>query len=281
LTAVEITGRLQFIRRLAGLAVLGTLAPCSLGDGGAPFGGATAALAETVRLPARANPVIREQALPRPRPNSAAEPEIGAVPVAQEVELPPGFRELARQSGEPQIPGLTIVYLHPLGLPADARHWRNIIVHQTEGPAGSAKSMALAQSKNPTKRGVTVWVETDGTVYWSTAETVIPTHGDGANRNDNKYLDNAKTYHAVIKTNSIGVEFVGNYPDVARPATREQARAWLLLARFLQERYDIPAENIYAHNWIDYKDRRYCEGCDLASLARKLAYEPGKRVSGE
>jgi hypothetical protein len=141
--------------------------------------------------------------------------------------------------------------------------------------------MALAQSKNPTKRGVTVWVETDGTVYWSTAETVIPTHGDGANRNDNKYLDNAKTYHSVIKTNSIGVEFVGNYPDVARPATREQARAWLLLVRFLQERYDIPAENIYAHNWIDYKDRRYCEGCDLAALARKLAYEPGKRVSGE
>lgn len=175
---MEITARLQFIRRLAGLAVLGTLAPCSLGDGGGPFGGATAALAETVRLPARAKPVILEQALPRPRPNSAAEPEIGAVLVAQEVELPPGFRELARQSGEPQIPGLTIVYLHPLGLPADASHWRNIIVHQTEGPAGSAKSMALAQSKNPTKRGVTVWVETDGTVYWSTAETVIPTHGD-------------------------------------------------------------------------------------------------------
>jgi len=141
--------------------------------------------------------------------------------------------------------------------------------------------MALAQSKNPTKRGVTGWVETDGTVYWSTPETVIPTHGDGANRNDNKYIDNAKTYRAVVKTNSIGVEFVGNYPDVAKPATREQARAWLLLVRFLQERYDIPAENIYAHNWIDFKDRRYCEGCDLAALARKLGYEAGKRVNGE
>ena len=35
-------------------------------------------------------------------------------------------------------------------------------------------------------------------------------------------------------------------------------------------------ENIYAHNWIDFKDRRYCEGCELATLARKLAYEPGK-----
>jgi hypothetical protein len=195
---------------------------------------------------------------------------------ADALDPPVAFRELAKRSGEPQMPGLKIVYLHPLGSPADANKWQNIIVHQTEGPAGSAKSMAQAQAKNPTKRGVTVWVETDGTVYWSTAETAIPTHGDGANRNDNKYIDNSKTYHTVIKTNSIGVEFVGNYPDVAKPATPEQTRAWLILVRFLQERYDIAPENIYAHNWIDYKDRRYCEGCELATLARKLAYEPGK-----
>jgi hypothetical protein len=269
------TARLNAPRRVAGLAVLALLLPASWFA--AQCGGSVSARAETVRPSTGAKPVVREQVLPRPRPGAASadEPEIGMDPIVP--ELPPGFRELARASGEPQIPGLAMAYLHPLGSPADAKHWRNIIVHRTEGPAGSAKSMALAQSKDPTKRGVTVWVETDGTVYWSTAETVIPTHGDGANRNDNKYIDNAKTYHAVVKTNSIGVEFVGNYPDVAKPATREQARAWLLLVRFLQERYDIPAENIYAHNWIDFKDRRYCEGCDLASLARKLAYEPGKR----
>jgi hypothetical protein len=192
------------------------------------------------------------------------------------VEPAKTFRELAKSSGEPQVPDLKIVYLHTLGNLADANKWRNIIVHQTEGPAGSAKSMAQAQAKNPTKRGVMVWVETDGTVYWATAETAIPTHGDGANRNDNKYIDNSKTYRSVIKTNSIGVEFVGNYPDVAKPVTPEQERAWLVLVRFLQERYDIASENIYAHNWIDFKDRRYCEGCDLATLARKLAYQPGK-----
>jgi hypothetical protein len=190
--------------------------------------------------------------------------------------LPPNFRELAKASGEPQIPGLTIVYLHPLGSPSDANKWQNIIVHQTEGPAGSAKSAAIAQAKNPTKRGVMLWVETDGTVYWATAENAIPTHGDGANRNDNKYIDNSKTYRSVIKTNSVGIELVGNYPDVAKPATPQQERALLLLVRFLQERYDIPAEHIYAHNWIDYKDRRYCEGCDLATLARRLGYVPGK-----
>jgi hypothetical protein len=189
---------------------------------------------------------------------------------------PPTFCALARASGRPQIPGLRIVYLHPLGDPAAANRWRNILAHQTEGAPGSAKALALAQFAHPTKRGVTIWVETDGTVYWSTAENAIPTHGDGANRNDNKYIDNGATYHAVIRTNTIGVEFNGNFPDVARPPTAEQVRTWRALVRFLQERYGIPADRIYAHNWIDYKDSRYCEGCELATLARKQAYVPVK-----
>ena len=265
-------------RRVTWLAML---ASASLALTIGPFAPMSLARAEPTR-PAGSWPSVPAQlALPRARRETEPAPqaESRADDLPHEGELPGNFRELARTSGEPQIPGLTIVYLHPLGLPADAVKWRNIIVHQTEGPAGSAKSMALAQAKNPTKRGVTVWVETDGTVYWSTAENVIPTHGDGANRNDNKYIDNSKTYRSVIKTNSIGVEFVGNYPDVAKSATREQRQAWLILVRFLQERYDIPAENIYAHNWIDFKDRRYCEGCELATLARKLGYAPGRRAS--
>jgi hypothetical protein len=183
--------------------------------------------------------------------------------------------ELAQLPGRPQIPGLAIVYLNPLGDPGDANRWKNILAHQTEGPPGSARAAALAQAANPTKRGVTLWVETDGTAYWATAESAIPTHGDGANRNDNKFIDNSKTYHAVVKTNTIGVEFIGNYPDVTKPVTQEQMQAWLKLVRFLQERYGIPAENVYAHNWIDYKDSRYCEGCDLARAARELGYVPG------
>jgi hypothetical protein len=183
--------------------------------------------------------------------------------------------EIARLAGRPQIPGLKIVYLNPLGEPADANRWKNILAHQTEGAPGSARASALAQAANPTKRGVTLWVETDGTAYWATSERAIPTHGDGANRNDNKFIDNSTTYHAVIKTNTIGAEFIGNYPDVTKPVTAEQMQAWLVLVRFLQERYGIAAENIYAHNWIDYKDSRYCEGCDLATQARSLGYVPG------
>jgi hypothetical protein len=183
------------------------------------------------------------------------------------------FATLARSAGTPKIPGLKIVYLNPLGDPALAP-WRNIILHQTEGPTGSAAALAKQQAANPTKRGVTLWVETDGTVYWATPETLITTHGDGANRNDNKYIDNTKTHRQVVRTNSIGIEFAGNYPDVTKPPTPEQFAAALALVRFLQERYGIPAERVYAHNWIDYKDARYCEGCALAERARAQAYVP-------
>jgi hypothetical protein len=189
----------------------------------------------------------------------------------------PDVAAIARVSGAPEIPGLKMVWLAPWGEVAKAHPWRNIIVHQTEGPAGSARGGAQAQAKNPTRRGVTVWVETDGTVYWAVPEDLVPTHGDGANRNDNLYIDNAKTFRKVIRTNSIGVEFVGNHPDVSNPVSPQQMQAWLVLVRFLQERYGIPAENIFAHNWVDFKDKRYCEGCDLATAARKLGYVPTGR----
>src|SRR3984957_215398 len=129
---------------------------------------------------------------------------------------------IARTSGTPEIPGLKMVWLAPWGDVAAAHPWRNIIVHQTEGPAGSARGGAALQAKNPTRRGVMVWVETDGTVYWAVADNLVPTHTDGADRNDNKYIDNAKTYHQVNKDTSIGVEFAGNYPDVTRGATEAQ-----------------------------------------------------------
>src|SRR2546423_13237483 len=113
-----------------------------------------------------------------------------ADPVAAQT---PDLATIARASGTPEIPGLKMVWLAPWGDVAKAHPWRNIIVHQTEGPAGSARLGALEQFKTPTRRGVTVWVETDGTVYWAVAEQLVPTHGDGANRNANKYIDNAAT----------------------------------------------------------------------------------------
>ena len=61
-----------------------------------------------------------------------------------------------------------------------------------------------------------------------------------------------------------------------KPLTPEQFAAGLLLVKFLQERYGIPPERVYAHNWIDYKDARYCEGCELAERARAQAYKPGQ-----
>ena len=181
----------------------------------------------------------------------------------------PDRAAIAKSSGTPEIPGLKMVWLAPWGDVANAHPWSNIIVHQTEGPAGSARYGAHEQFKNPTRRGVMVWVETDGTVYWAVADNLVPTHTDGADRNDNKYIDNSKTYHRVNKDTSIGVEFAGNYPDVTRPATDAQIAAWRVLVKVLMARYDIPLDHVYAHNWIDYKDARYCEGCALATMARE------------
>ena len=180
-----------------------------------------------------------------------------------------GIEAISRSAGTPDIPGLKMVWLAPWGDVENAHPWANIIVHQTEGPAGSARGGAELQAKNPTRRGVMVWVETDGTVYWAVADNLVPTHTDGADRNDNKYVDNSKTYHQVNKDTSIGVEFAGNYPDVTRPATEAQIAAWRILVKVLRARYRIPLDRVYAHNWIDFKDKRYCEGCALATLARE------------
>jgi len=176
---------------------------------------------------------------------------------------------IARSSGTPEIPGLKIVWLAPWGDVAKAHPWRNIIVHQTEGPAGSARGGAQEQSKNPTRRGVMVWVETDGTVYWAVAENLVPTHGDGGNRNDNKYIDNGPTFRQVDGNNSFGVEFAGYYRDVSRGPNEARVAMWRVLVNVLRIRYCIPLERVYAHNWIDFKDARYCEGCALAKLARE------------
>jgi N-acetylmuramoyl-L-alanine amidase len=181
----------------------------------------------------------------------------------------PDLGSIARAPGTPDIPGLNMVWLAPWGDVANAHPWKNIIVHQTEGPAGSARGGAQAQAKNPTRRGVTVWVETDGTVYWAVPENLVPTHGDGANRNDNKYIDNRPTFRQVIGSNSIGVEFAGNFPDVTRGTTEAQIAAWRILVKVLRTRYGISLARVYAHNWIDYKDARYCEGCALATLAKQ------------
>ncbi len=189
--------------------------------------------------------------------------------VAPAAAQTPDLAAIARAAGTPGIPGLKMVWLAPWGEVSKAHKWKNIIVHQTEGPAGSARGGAQAQARNPARRGVTVWVETDGTVYWAVAENLVPTHGDGANRNDNKYIDNRPTFRQVVGHNSIGVEFAGNYPDVTRGATEAQIAAWKILVKVLRARYNIPLDRVYAHNWIDYKDARYCEGCALATMARE------------
>src|ERR1700737_4099777 len=92
----------------------------------------------------------------------------------------PDLATIAQSTGTPEIPGLKMVWLAPWGEVAKAHPWRNIIVHQTEGPAGSARSGAQEQAKNPTRRGVTVWVETDAPEFWGGRETLTPTRAAAA-----------------------------------------------------------------------------------------------------
>lgn len=188
------------------------------------------------------------------------------------------FEIAARARGTPDIPGLNIIWLIPWGSLIHARDWRNIVVHQSEGPAGSAWRAAVAQTQRQNRKGATIWVETDGTVYWGAAEFAVPNHIRDGNRADNKFIDNSTTFQQITNDNSIGVEFVGNYPNVRKPVTAAQAAAWRILVRVLQTRYSIPNARVYAHNWIDYKDARYCEGCELARLARTQAVETASRI---
>jgi hypothetical protein len=63
---------------------------------------------------------------------------------------------------------------------------------------------------------------------------------------------------------------------------REQLKAEIaasrILLRVLQTRYGISSDHVYAHDWIDYKDSRYCEGCQLAKLARTQNMESAAPV---
>ncbi len=75
----------------------------------------------------------------------------------------------------------------------------------------------------------------------------------------------APTYHQVI-----GRQF--DRRRIRRQLSRRDARpteaqiaAWKILVKVLRARYGIPLDRVYAHNWIDYKDARYCEGCELAT----------------
>jgi len=96
----------------------------------------------------------------------------------------------------------------------------------------------------------------------------VPHHARSGNRNDNKFIDNGPTYQQVTDDNSIGrgirrqlsqCETAGDRGADGGLARPGQGAANAL--RHFQR-------HVYAHNWIDYKDSRYCEGCELSKIAR-------------
>ena len=133
---------------------------------------------------------------------------------------------------------------------------------------GSANSLAHGAGEKSDQARRDVWVETDGTRLLVDRRDRDP---DPRRRRQPQRQQIYRQFQDLSHRDQD--QFARRrvrrqLPDVAKPATPEQAQAWLILVRFLQERYDIPSENIYAHNWIDHKDHRYCEGCDGDACAQ-------------
>ena len=143
-------------------------------------------------------------------------------------------------------------------------------MHQTEGPAGSAHAMAKRQAANPKVRGVTLWVETDGTVVLVGAGDRDPdctaTAPTATTTSTSPTSPPTATSSTPIRSASSSSAI---FPTCESPRPSSRWRPGWCLVKFLQERYGIPVEQVYAHNWIDYKDHRYCEGCELAQRARR------------
>ena len=195
--------------------------------------------------------------------------------IAEIAAVPQSFAELAKSPGKPQFPGLNIVYLAPLGSVADAIRWKHIVVHQTEGPAGSARNGAAERGEEPGQaRRHHLGRDRRHGLLGCAGNYRSPLHGDGANRNDNKYVDNSQTYRRVMKDQFHRRRVRRQFPGRRRAADAAAAAAWAVLVRVLQERYDIPIDKVFAHNWIDFKDARYCEGCLLGDQARAQNYVP-------
>ena len=109
------------------------------------------------------------------------------------------LKTIAKSSGTPDIPGLKMVWLSPGAMSQEPIPGKTSSCTRPRG-GGLGARRRRSTDRNPTRRGVMVWVETDGTVYWAVADNLVPTHTDGADRNDNKYVDNSKTYHQVNRT---------------------------------------------------------------------------------
>ena len=172
-------------------------------------------------------------------------------------------------SGTPEIPGLKMVWLAPWGdrrTGAVAQHHR--APDRRPGRLGAQRRARAGEEPDPARRhhlgrnrrhGVLGGAGNRDHRPMATAPTATTTNTSTTSRPTAR----------CSTSNSIGIEFAGNYPDVDDAAPpRLRSRPGAMLVRVLRARYDIPPERVYAHNWIDYKDARYCEGCELATLAR-------------
>ena len=148
-----------------------------------------------------------------------------AIACSRSAAQTPDLAAIARASGTPDIPGLKMVWLAPWGelvkSPSLAQHHR--APDRRAGRLGARRRAGAGEEPDPARRHGLGRDRRHG-VLGGRRNISFPTHGDGANRNDNKYIDNRPTYRQVVGDNSIGVEFAGNYPDVRAARPRRRSR---------------------------------------------------------
>ena len=182
----------------------------------------------------------------------------------------PDLAALARASGTPEIPGLKMVWLAPWGdvveSPSLAQHHR--APDRGAGRLGARRRAGAGEKPDAARRHGLGRNRRHGLLGGAGEPGADPYRRRRSQRQQihrqRPDLSSGQQGHL----DRGGIRRQLSRRDAAAPPRRRSRRGGFW-CRVLRARYGIPLERVYAHNWIDYKDARYCEGCALATLARQ------------
>jgi hypothetical protein len=168
---------------------------------------------------------------------------------------------IAKADGHPVIPGAKVDSWFPMSDISKAPRRDAIISHQSGGPWGSGLNTARAQTYNGVHSlGTEWWVLADGTILHTRPE--VDTAHIGVNKPpDAKHL---------LNDNTVGIEFEG---QIGQKLSPQQIESGKKLMQYLQERYNLPASEVYRHGKIGGR-----EGAEMEQITREMNYKPGTGV---
>jgi len=187
--------------------------------------------------------------------------------------------------GTPDIPGLNIVLADAMG--RNSRQRARMAKHHHSSIRGASR-LCLSGARWRSRRsriaaGATIWVEgRRHRVLGSGRVSRSPHHIRNGNRDDNKFIDNGPTYHQV---NERQFDRRGIYRQLSQCETTGDRSAksprGASCSEVLQTRYRaLPATTSMPTTGSITRNLRYCEGCQLAKLARTQTVESASRLPG-